>query len=470
MVSARRSFGRDPNCTRGRISFAHACVIALMCALGTSLHGPTNLSVHAHFAKTCAFGGLAALTGCARLKALLIVFVSMADPCAAEAMRAGAGGQSVGAHGGECASSGGLGSTLLHLRGEAYTLLSERPVVGALIGTSFGWLMTALGAGAVILVKHRAIEAYVQQVLDFMLGVAAGVMIAASYWSLLAPALAYAEEDGYGALACVPVAVGFLSGGALLRLADAALARCGAQLEGLDLYKAAIAAPPAGGPRALAQRTPSPPAALGPAEESGKRRGAGPHVGVRGAARSAAAAPAGSALASAPVQGGAERAQSAQLRVRRMLQLIIAITAHNAPEGLAVGVAFGAIGQRKGEARAAGLGGAISLALGIGIQNFPEGLAVSLPLAREGVPLRTAFAYGQLSGAVEPFFGLLGALFVSSCRPLLPFTMALAAGAMIFVVADSLIPQMHEHGNRALATQGLMLGFATMMVLDVALG
>lgn len=292
----------------------------------------------------------------------------MADPCAAEAMRAGAGGQSVGAHGGECASSGGLGSTLLHLRGEAYTLLSERPVVGALIGTSFGWLMTALGAGAVILVKHRAIEAYVQQVLDFMLGVAAGVMIAASYWSLLAPALAYAEEDGYGALACVPVAVGFLSGGALLRLADAALARCGAQLEGLDLYKAAIAAPPAGGPRALAQRTPSPPAALGPAEESGKRRGAGPHVGVRGAARSAAAAPAGSALASAPVQGGAERAQSAQLRVRRMLQLIIAITAHNAPEGLAVGVAFGAIGQRKGEARAAGLGGAISLALGIGIR------------------------------------------------------------------------------------------------------
>jgi len=105
-----------------------------------------------------------------------------------------------------------------------------------------------------------------------------------------------------------------------------------------------------------------------------------------------------------------------------------------------------------------------------GAENFPEGLAVSLPLAREGVPLRTAFAYGQLSGAVEPFFGLLGALFVSSCRPLLPFTMALAAGAMIFVVADSLIPQMHEHGNRALATQGLMLGFATMMVLDVALG
>lgn len=153
-----------------------------------------------------------------------------------------------------------------------------------------------------------------------------------------------------------------------------------------------------------------------------------------------------------------------------MLQLIIAITAHNFPEGLAVGVAFGALGQHAAEGRAAGLGGAISLALGIGIQNFPEGLAVSLPLAREGVPLRTAFFYGQLSGAVEPVAGLLGALFVSHCRPLLPFTMALAAGAMIFVVASSLVPEMGAHGNRALATQGLMLGFVAMMVLDVVLG
>merc|ERR1719352_1514374 len=140
-------------------------------------------------------------------------------------------------------------------------------------------------------------------------------------------------------------------------------------------------------------------------------------------------------------------------RLRRLMLLIIAITLHNFPEGMAVGVAFGAIGTTPG----ATLGGAVSLALGIGIQNFPEGLAVSMPLMREGVPPLKAFWYGQLSGVVEPIGGMLGAAFVQYCRPLLPFTMSLAAGAMIFVVADSLIPEMQAHGNKAIAMQGLML-------------
>ena len=176
-------------------------------------------------------------------------------------------------------------------------------------------------------------------------------------------------------------------------------------------------------------------------------------------------------------------------RLRRLMLLIIAITLHNFPEGMAVGatpaaarrrrrpavahslllssgVGFGAIGS----ARGASFGGAVSLALGIGIQNFPEGLAVSLPLMREGVSPLRAFWYGQLSGIVEPLGGVLGAAFVHYCRPMLPFTMSLAAGAMIFVVCDSLVPEMQAHGNAALAMQGLMLGFVVMMILDVSLG
>ena len=126
----------------------------------------------------------------------------------------------------------------------------------------------------------------------------------------------------------------------------------------------------------------------------------------------------------------------------------------------------GAIGTAPG----ATFGSAVSLALGIGIQNFPEGLAVSMPLMREGVPPLKAFWYGQLSGLVEPIGGVLGAAFVTHCRPMLPYTMSLAAGAMIFVVCDSLVPEMQAHGNKGLAMQGLMLGFVVMMILDVALG
>lgn len=384
------------------------------------------------------------------VKSVLIAFVSMSSFACAERVdvrttlhKAGGLGECTGLEvgGGACESN---------MFSQVRALVAERPVLGAVAGTSFGWFMTALGAASVVVVQHPLLERSIQQVLDMLLGVAAGVMIAASYWSLLAPALAYAEEDGYGALAFVPVSVGFLAGGALLHASDWLLERYGAALHGLDLYKAALAKP---------DGAPEPPAQLAPPRPAG---------------RGGVSLPAAMAAAPAPPSAASEeKVARARSRVRRMLQLIIAITAHNAPEGLAVGVAFGALsrtGAKDGPASAAGLGGAISLALGIGLQNFPEGMAVALPLLREGVPYRTAFAYGQLSGVVEPIAGLLGALFVTHCRPLLPFSMALAAGAMIYVVADSLIPEMHSHGNRALATQGLMLGFVTMMVLDVALG
>jgi zinc transporter ZupT len=208
--------------------------------------------------------------------------------------------------------------------------------------------MTALGAAAVVFVKHPLFESKVQQMLDMMLGVAAGVMIAASYWSLLAPALEYAVEDGFGSLAFLPVALGFLSGGALLQLTDVVLSRCGAQLEGLDLYKAALEPPPALGDAEHQKPLPSAPRPVEVARFQTPAAAAAPNAAVAELDRS-----------------------RAQLRVRRMLQLIIAITAHNFPEGLAVGVAFGALGQRAAgsDNKAAGLGGAISLAIGIGIRT-----------------------------------------------------------------------------------------------------
>jgi zinc transporter ZupT len=205
----------------------------------------------------------------------------------------------------------------------------------------------------------------------------------------------------------VPVALGFLSGGVLLQATDWWLHRMQGSLEDLDLYK-------------------------------------------------------GLATVNEPAAGRNGRVS----KLRRLLLLIIAITIHNFPEGMAVGVAFGAIGTAPG----ATFGSAATLALGIGIQNFPEGLAVSMPLLREGVSPLKSFWYGQLSGLVEPIGGVLGAAFVHYCRPMLPYTMSLAAGAMIFVVCDSLVPEMQAHGNKALAMQGVMLGFVMMMILDVALG
>ncbi|PXW93116.1 ZIP family zinc transporter [Streptohalobacillus salinus] len=262
------------------------------------------------------------------------------------------------------------------------------PVMQALIGTMFTWGMTALGAALVFTSKGVN-----QKFLDAMLGFAGGVMIAASYWSLLAPAIEMAEQDPLPAW--LPAAVGFMLGAVFLW--------------GIDKLIPHV----------------HPNANLESAE--------GIHPDKR----------------------------------RRSTLLVLAITLHNIPEGLAIGVAFGAVAAGF---ESASLAAAVSLAIGIGIQNFPEGTAVSMPLRREGMSRRRSFMYGQLSGMVEPFSAVLGVLLVTMMEPLLPFALSFAAGAMIFVVAEEVIPGSQEKGNKDLASMSLMIGFTVMMILDVALG
>jgi ZIP family zinc transporter len=261
------------------------------------------------------------------------------------------------------------------------------PVLQALIATCFTWAMTALGAAGVFTARNIS-----RKVLDGMLGFAGGVMIAASYWSLLAPAIEMSE--GKDIPAWVPAVVGFLLGGIFLRGIDAVLPHL--------------------------------------------------HIGF-----------------------GIEEAEGLKTSWRRTTLLILAITLHNIPEGLAVGVAFGAVAAGLPSAT---LAAAVALALGIGIQNFPEGLAVSVPLRREGMSRRKSFWYGQLSGIVEPVAGVIGAAAVIIAQPILPYALAFAAGAMIFVVIEEVVPEAQRGGNVDFATMGGMLGFAVMMLLDVAFG
>ena len=261
------------------------------------------------------------------------------------------------------------------------------PVLQALIATLFTWGVTALGASCVFFFKTIN-----RKTLDFMLAFAGGVMIAASFWSLLAPAIEMAEN--LGQQAWIPAAVGFLFGGVFLRLVDLVLPHL--------------------------------------------------HIGY-------------------PI----EEAEGIPTSWRRSILLVLAITIHNIPEGLAVGVAFGALKYGLTETSFAA---ACALAIGIGIQNFPEGTAVSVPLRREGMSRLKSFWYGQLSGIVEPMSGVLGAWAVIMMRPILPYALAFAAGAMIFVVIEEVVPESQREGNVDLATSGAMLGFAVMMVLDVALG
>jgi len=261
------------------------------------------------------------------------------------------------------------------------------PIIQALLATLFTWSVTALGASLIFFFRRVN-----RNILDGMLGFAAGVMIAASYWSLLAPAIAMAEESG--GPSWVPAAGGFLLGGAFLWVVDRLLPHL--------------------------------------------------HLGLPMA-----------------------EAEGIKTSWQRSILLVLAITLHNIPEGLAVGVAFGALAAGLPGAT---LGGAVALALGIGIQNFPEGTAVSVPLRREGVPILKSFWYGQLSGFVEPVAGVLGAAAVILMRPILPYALAFAAGAMIYVVVEELIPESQLEGSTDIATIGAMLGFALMMTLDVALG
>jgi len=231
-----------------------------------------------------------------------------------------------------------------------------------------------------------------QKIMDGLLGLAAGVMIAASYWSLLAPAIEMSGGDWK------PAAIGFLGGGIFLYIVDKILPHL--------------------------------------------------HLGLE-----------------------TSEAEGIKTSWQRSVLLVLAITLHNIPEGLAVGVAFGSVAHATdpGMAREVMLGG-IALAIGIGLQNFPEGMAVSMPLRREGFGRFKAFLYGQASGVVEPMAGVLGAWLVISMEKLLPYGLAFAAGAMIFVVIEELIPEAQRHGHHDFATLGGMIGFTIMMTLDVALG
>jgi ZIP family zinc transporter len=267
--------------------------------------------------------------------------------------------------------------------------MSLNPVLQAFLAGLFTWGVTALGASLVFFFKTLD-----RRLLDAMLGFAAGVMIAASFWSLLAPAIEMAEGNPAGPPAWVPAAVGFLAGGLFLFLVDRLL----------------------------------------------------PHVHPD--------------LPMTSVEG-------LPSKWKRSVLLVMAITLHNIPEGLAVGVAFGAAAAGL---PAATVAGAIALAIGIGIQNFPEGAAVSVPLRREGLSRRKSFLAGQASGIVEPVFAVIGCAAVMVAAPILPYALAFAAGAMIFVVIEELIPESQTGGFSDIATLGTLAGFTVMMVLDVALG
>jgi ZIP family zinc transporter len=269
--------------------------------------------------------------------------------------------------------------------------LAKSVILQALLATLFTYGLTALGAGTVFFFKDIN-----RKVLDGMLGFAGGVMIAASFWSLLEPsiAMAAASEAASGVPRWVPAATGFLAGGFFLRIVDRIL----------------------------------------------------PHLHI---------------------EYNIEDAEGPKTRLGRSALLVLAITMHNIPEGLAVGVGFGAAAAG---IPGAGLAGAVALALGIGLQNFPEGAAVSIPLRRDGMSRRKAFWYGQLSGIVEPIAGVLGAALVFYIQPILPYALAFAAGAMIFVVAEEVIPESYKEGNDHIATAGLLVGFALMMAMDVGLG
>ena len=256
-------------------------------------------------------------------------------------------------------------------------------VLMAFVATLGTWFVTALGAATVVFFTSPRLK-----VLNLMLGFSAGVMIAASFWSLLEPAIARAEQQP-GLPAWFVATVGFLTGALFLWASDKLVSR-----------------------------------ALGRVERDG---------------------------------------------VRRIILLVLSITIHNIPEGLAVGVAFGAL-QRGCSAES--LMGAVSVAVGIGLQNFPEGAAVSVPLRREGWSRGKSFLVGQASALVEPLAGVLGAWMVLYVQALLPYALSFAAGAMILVAVHELIPecQKNQSDQPYFATMGIVLGFAAMMLLDVMLG
>ena len=266
-------------------------------------------------------------------------------------------------------------------------LTNINPILLALYATTFTWLVTASGAALVFLFKEMS-----RKVLDGMLGFTGGVMMAASYWSLLAPAIEMSEAQGK--IPWLAPGIGFLAGALFLY--------------GLDKLI--------------------------------------PHLHIN---------------------FNRNEAEGIKTDWKSTTLLVLAITLHNIPEGLAVGVAFGAAAAG---VDGASIGAAVALAIGIGLQNFPEGMAVSFPLRRQGVSKRKSFFYGQLSAIVEPVAGVVGAATVMIMQPFLPYALAFAAGAMIYVVIEEVVPETQRANNTDVATLGFIGGFVIMMTLDVALG
>lgn len=262
-----------------------------------------------------------------------------------------------------------------------------KPILLALAAGLVAWAMTMLGAAAVFMTKEIN-----RKFFDVMLGFAAGVMSAAIYWSMLAPAIQISIARNISPW--IPAAIGFLLGGIFLRVIDRIL----------------------------------------------------PHL---------------------QLGSPTEKAEGIKTAWRRSTLLVLAMTIHNIPEGLAIGIAFGAVATGSPYAT---LQAAIALAIGIGIQDIPEGLAVSLPLRRDGVSRFKSFWYGQLSGIAEPLASIIGAGAVILAQSILPYTLAFAAGAMFFIIVEEIIPESQRAGNADLATMGTIVGFIVMMILDVAFG
>lgn len=261
------------------------------------------------------------------------------------------------------------------------------PVLAAFIATTFTWLVTAAGASLVFFFGNAS-----RKWLDGMLGFTGGVMVAASFWSLLAPSIEMSARMGM--IEWLPPAIGFATGALFIYALDRFI----------------------------------------------------PHLHIN---------------------FDPSRSEGPKTEWRRTTLLVLAITLHNIPEGLAVGVLFGGVAAGMPEAS---IGGAVALAIGIGLQNFPEGFAVSMPLRRQGVSKLRSFWFGQLSAIVEPVFGVLGAVAVLHMQVVLPYALAFAAGAMIYVVVEEVIPETQQDRFTDLATLGFIGGFIVMMVLDVALG
>lgn len=344
------------------------------------------------------------------------------------------------------------------------------PVGQALLGTLFTWGLTAAGSALVFLFSSGQ-----RKILDGSLGFAAGVMTAASYWSLLEPAIQVASSSGYygedGQLAFIPVGFGFVLGALFVYGADQILPILG-------VSDPVVALSLETGPK-FEKETSEPDFKFSEESMDLTVDNASGAMDVRDLTNSSNARRRGGGSATSSLSVNVDvlddrtangQPNSTQTKRpvswRRIMLLILAITVHNIPEGLAVGVGFGAVGRSPGAAFAK----ARNLAIGIGIQNFPEGLAVSLPLRGAGMSVWKSFWYGQLSGLVEPIAGLLGAVAIVVAEPILPYSLAFAAGAMIYVVVDDIIPEAHTCGNGKLASFGAIFGFVVMMSLDVGLG